>query len=273
MGVVRREGDWRLEKEAEGVYVVTFRSEPDLKIRTPDHSPGMFDEHGVSMVPVREVSSYSEAEGLFEEHANGGRSRSTDNIDPVSMDVETDLPDRDISIGDDGENVRLPPGGIALVLLFAGGIYLYTAAPPVGSLPFGIGGAFVGVGFLIFGWGIVIYHTRSLEEALEFLVTTSENDGRSSESEQEAEKTPPTPERLKNELFFERASQTCEWCGDDVDQPEVHHIVPRSEGGPNDPQNLIVLCPNCHRKADAGAISKSKLKAKVRRTMEAWNRS
>ncbi|WP_425607549.1 HNH endonuclease [Natrinema zhouii] len=39
--------------------------------------------------------------------------------------------------------------------------------------------------------------------------------------------------------------------------------MPRSEGGPNMPKNLIVLCPNCHRKADSGTISRSKLKYRV----------
>jgi len=34
MGVVRREGDWRLEKQSEGVYEITFRREPQMKILT-----------------------------------------------------------------------------------------------------------------------------------------------------------------------------------------------------------------------------------------------
>ncbi|MFP8958140.1 HNH endonuclease [Natrialbaceae archaeon A-CW3] len=66
-------------------------------------------------------------------------------------------------------------------------------------------------------------------------------------------------------MYFERASQKCEWCDERVDHPEVHHIRPRSEGGPNTRSNLIVLCPGCHRKADSGGISQTKLRAKVRR--------
>ena len=41
---------------------------------------------------------------------------------------------------------------------------------------------------------------------------------------------------------------------------EVHHIVPVAEGGTEEEQNLIVLCPNCHKKADWGLISRGELK-------------
>lgn len=82
------------------------------------------------------------------------------------------------------------------------------------------------------------------------------------------EKINPAPENLKNELYFERANQHCEWCEEWVDTPEIHHITPRSEGGKNIAENLIVLCPNCHRKADRGIISKSKLEYKLNRQME-----
>ncbi|MBP2198913.1 HNH endonuclease signature motif containing protein [Pantoea cypripedii] len=33
---------------------------------------------------------------------------------------------------------------------------------------------------------------------------------------------------------------------------EVHHIIPLSEGGADEASNLIVLCPNDHRKAHYG---------------------
>jgi 5-methylcytosine-specific restriction endonuclease McrA len=83
-------------------------------------------------------------------------------------------------------------------------------------------------------------------------------------------KTKPAPENLKNTLYFERAMQHCEWCNEWVDTPEIHHIIPRSEGGPNLAKNLIVLCPNCHKKADLGIISRSKLEYKLDRQMQNW---
>jgi predicted restriction endonuclease len=35
---------------------------------------------------------------------------------------------------------------------------------------------------------------------------------------------------------------------------EVHHIVPRREGGSDDPDNVVVLCPNHHALADRGML-------------------
>lgn len=75
---------------------------------------------------------------------------------------------------------------------------------------------------------------------------------------------------MKDDIFFERADQECEWCGERTDAPGVHHIEPRSEDGPHEYDNLIALCPTCHRKADKAAISKTKLKAKTSRQMDQW---
>lgn len=40
---------------------------------------------------------------------------------------------------------------------------------------------------------------------------------------------------------------------------DVHHIIPRDEGGTNRDNNLIVLCPVHHRLADRGAIPRKRL--------------
>lgn len=36
--------------------------------------------------------------------------------------------------------------------------------------------------------------------------------------------------------------------------PTVHHVIPRSEGGSNDPANLITLCALCHDEIENTAI-------------------
>lgn len=41
---------------------------------------------------------------------------------------------------------------------------------------------------------------------------------------------------------------------------EVHHIVPISQGGTEESDNLILLCPNCHKMAHVGIIAREQLK-------------
>jgi len=272
MGVVRREGDWRLEKQDEGLYEITYEQQPQMKVLTGDYEAGMFDDPTLDPIPVREVDSFSEAKQLFEETAEsgspggmgvmGGMSES-----PIGDDMEA--PDDPLHFGGevDDEDVDLPPGGIALVLILAGGIALASLDYTIGSTVFFVSMALVVGGIAILGWAGVIYKTAGFGEAAEFLLTVDEEEAENA-AESSTEKTPPTPEKLKNDLIFDRADQQCEWCEESFDHPHVHHIKPRREGGPNDPDNLVVLCPNCHEKADRNAIPRSKLKAKVSRLME-----
>lgn len=41
---------------------------------------------------------------------------------------------------------------------------------------------------------------------------------------------------------------------------EIHHIVPYSQCQIHEYENLIALCPNCHRRADAGHIDRPALR-------------
>lgn len=52
------------------------------------------------------------------------------------------------------------------------------------------------------------------------------------------------------------ANLPCEICGWDKTTRDNHHIIPVSEGGKNTLNNLIVLCPNCHRMTHKNLISK-----------------
>lgn len=56
---------------------------------------------------------------------------------------------------------------------------------------------------------------------------------------------------------LKRANGTCEGCGkeapflreDGTPYLEVHHLSRLSDGGPDHPDSVIALCPNCHRQA------------------------
>ena len=59
---------------------------------------------------------------------------------------------------------------------------------------------------------------------------------------------------------YERANSTCELCGwnremwtrSDPRILELHHIAEHADGGPNIPENLLVLCSRCHDDIHAG---------------------
>jgi len=49
--------------------------------------------------------------------------------------------------------------------------------------------------------------------------------------------------------------KVCECCGKETNL-HVHHIIPRDEGGPHIPENLITLCGSCHRSVESGNVEK-----------------
>lgn len=271
MGVVRREGKWRLEKVNDGLYEITYEKKTKATVTTEEYDPGMFDDRYAIGVPTHDVEAFTDAMDIFGSMSSNEGTSPVAGLDSLAGDVELEYDSRttDESIGENLD--ELPAGGFALVLLSAGSIVLYSASFTVGSLAFNFGAALAVGGVAIFGWAAVVYKTSGPAEAWKFLTAIEENEDQesvSSESDNGFEKTPPAPQSLKDELFFERAKQSCEWCEERVDQPEVHHIESRSEGGSNERSNLIVLCPGCHAKADRGGISRTKLRAKVRRVTE-----
>jgi len=276
MGVVRREGNWRLEKQEAGVYQVTYQEQPEMKIVTADYTPSDFtDERSDFTMPVREVQSFSDAEEIFQEMANG-RSQSGASGPNIGM-PQTGSGEIDTSLEptEDGEMPDLPPGGFLLVGLIAGGLAIqqggFDPSSPVTLLGIGL----LGLGVIVLGLTYRVYASEGRSAAIEYLISVEEENAdetSETETETETEKTPPAPKRMKENIYFERADQECEWCGDRTDSPEVHHIEKRSEGGPNEYDNLIALCPTCHSRADKGGISKTKLRAKVSRQNDQWSK-
>lgn len=47
--------------------------------------------------------------------------------------------------------------------------------------------------------------------------------------------------------IIKRLKVKCVICGWNKANCDIHHIVPRKEGGNNDNSNLVFVCPNCHR--------------------------
>ncbi|WP_083252731.1 HNH endonuclease [Haladaptatus sp. W1] len=161
------------------------------------------------------------------------------------------------------------PSAILVASLVFGG-YVVWNQPFGGSTAYIwwiiLGGSLLGLLYVIFGFR-KIFQESDVHAAVAWLFNgTSQNNRVLNKSAQtNVEKVPPPTTTLKNELYFERANRRCEWCDERVDSPDIHHIKPRAEGGQNHSENLIVLCPNCHRKADRGAISRSKLKYQVKK--------
>lgn len=114
MGVVRRTGDWRLEKREEGVYEITFRSKPQLRVLTPKAPPYERNAMTFDALPIEEVGSYSEAEGLFEEMAHG----------PPPLGMQYSSEERSNQSDETIDWLELPAGFLGGILIILGGYFL-----------------------------------------------------------------------------------------------------------------------------------------------------
>lgn len=75
------------------------------------------------------------------------------------------------------------------------------------------------------------------------------------------EKRKPIPSMVRKRIFQEANSQ-CTLCGNpDITALDIHHIDAIRDAGTNIPENLILLCANCHRKVTHGSVSREKLAA------------
>lgn len=48
--------------------------------------------------------------------------------------------------------------------------------------------------------------------------------------------------------LLKRAKRKCSICGWDDASIDIHHIIEFANGGTDDMDNLVTVCPNCHRK-------------------------
>lgn len=65
-----------------------------------------------------------------------------------------------------------------------------------------------------------------------------------------------------------RDGYQCQKCKTKKGKLHVHHIVFRSNGGTDSPENLIVLCPACHNKVHAGEFEIKGIRSKTKHATE-----
>ena len=76
----------------------------------------------------------------------------------------------------------------------------------------------------------------------------------------ETTRTRYTRSEAVREYALRVADGVCQGCGNEAPfigkdgDPylEVHHLYRRSDGGPDHPDNVVALCPNCHRRVHHG---------------------
>jgi HNH endonuclease len=70
---------------------------------------------------------------------------------------------------------------------------------------------------------------------------------------------PPIPADLRRRVLVEAGHRcsipTCRYI-----EVDVHHIIPWAQCQTHEYDNLIALCPNCHRRADRGEIDRKSLR-------------
>ena len=99
-------------------------------------------------------------------------------------------------------------------------------------------------------------HQSSIEELRKRATRASSSNA---DTRQRVQNTYIRSEAIK-EYALRRAEGKCEGCGksapflksDGSPYLEVHHIRRLSDGGPDDPEFVVALCPNCHRRAHYG---------------------
>ena len=71
---------------------------------------------------------------------------------------------------------------------------------------------------------------------------------------------PNIPAELKRRVLCEAGHRCAIHTCREIIEVDIHHIVPWSECQKHDYENLIALCPNCHRRADRGYIDRKSLR-------------
>jgi hypothetical protein len=79
-------------------------------------------------------------------------------------------------------------------------------------------------------------------------------------------------EPLKLEVK-KKADFTCCWCQDRRNKVDVHHIVPKAEGGSDDEDNAAPLCGSCHDLYGANPVLRKEIRCRRDRWYEVCSRT
>ena len=62
--------------------------------------------------------------------------------------------------------------------------------------------------------------------------------------------------RASRQALYDRAGGKCEYCGREIEYRgmQLHHVVPVSMNGTNNPHNLMCLCSECHHLIHGNAV-------------------
>lgn len=70
--------------------------------------------------------------------------------------------------------------------------------------------------------------------------------------------------------IISRMNIPCVVCGWNESTTDIHHIIPRKDGGTDDHTNLTIVCPNHHRMLHTKKLDPSKLKPLNQILGEEW---
>ena len=81
----------------------------------------------------------------------------------------------------------------------------------------------------------------------------------------------PIPADLRRRVMVE-AGHRCSIPTRRYIEVDIHHIVPWEQCKKHEYENLIALCPNCHRRADRGEIDRKSLRLYKANLKSAWDK-
>ena len=65
--------------------------------------------------------------------------------------------------------------------------------------------------------------------------------------------------RLSKREILRRDGYRCQYCGRQISQLTIDHIVPRSKGGGHSWENLVAACPQCNRRKGGRTLTEARM--------------